>query len=271
MRQLSTKCRRLQGGRSSLQGDLRYFHHGRCWFQRTYSVAQSQFFLIRSASCQSRANRRAFAPTPLNTLLLSLLIMVGVSLWATFNIPFSLAKVAGTLLGFFLFLGLVQFAENKLRLSVVMWSFLFGGFLLVMIALMGTGWGNKFAVIGKLALYFPVRLRGIPGAEEGFNPNAVGGSITLFLPLIPALLWRSVRPEPIDKNLCRMIRIGLLILLILLSGVLFLSQSRGAWLGISADRACCVCSLPLGSLDRDGCTSHSFIPGTCLSTLEPPG
>ena len=178
--------------------------------------------------------RRVFAPTPLNILLLSLLIMVGVSLWATFDIPFSLGKVAGTLLGFFLFLGLVQFAENEFRLGLVIGGFFLGGLMLVGIALVGTGWSDKFAVIGRLATYFPVRLRGIPGAEEGFNPNAVGGSITLFLPLIPALLWRGVHLESVGKNLRRMIRIGLWILLVPLSGVLLLSQSRGAWLAISA-------------------------------------
>jgi hypothetical protein len=160
--------------------------------------------------------------------------MVGVSLWATFDIPFSLGKVAGTLLGFFLFLGLVQFAEDEFRLDLVVGGFLLGGLALVGIALVGTGWYNKFAVIGRLAAYFPVRLRGIPGAEEGFNPNAMGGSITLFLPLIPALLWPGVHLESVGKYLRRMIRTGLWILLVPLSGVLLLSQSRGAWLGISA-------------------------------------
>jgi putative inorganic carbon (HCO3(-)) transporter len=178
--------------------------------------------------------RRVFAPTPLNILLLSLLIMVGVSLWATFDIPFSLGKVAGTLLGFFLFLGLVQFADSESRLWLTVVGFLLGGLALGAVALVGTGWWDKFPVIGKLVRYFPVRLRGIPGAEEGFNPNAVGGSITLFLPLIPALLWPGVHLESVGKNLRRMIRIGLWILLVPLSGVLLLSQSRGAWLAISA-------------------------------------
>ncbi len=56
------------------------------------------------------------ASTPLNLLLFSLLIMVLVSLHAMFDVEFSLAKVAGTLLGVFVFFGLVRFIDRGPRL-----------------------------------------------------------------------------------------------------------------------------------------------------------
>jgi len=61
-------------------------------------------------------NKHLVASTPLNLLLFPLLVMVLVSLHATFDVEFSLAKVAGTLLGVFVFFGLVQFIDRGPRL-----------------------------------------------------------------------------------------------------------------------------------------------------------
>ncbi|MFZ0426947.1 MAG: hypothetical protein WAO20_02435, partial [Acidobacteriota bacterium] len=63
------------------------------------------------------AVRRHFVePTPLNPLLLALLGMVLVSVWATFDVEFSLGKIAGTLLGIFALLAAVQWIDRPRRL-----------------------------------------------------------------------------------------------------------------------------------------------------------
>ena len=75
------------------------------------------------------------ASTPLNLLLFPLLVMVLVSLYATFDVEFSLAKVAGTLLGVFVFFGLVQFIDRGPRLWLGISFLCFGGVVFALVSL----------------------------------------------------------------------------------------------------------------------------------------
>ena len=49
--------------------------------------------------------------------------------------------------------------------------------------LLGTNWISKFSVLGPVIGRMPRAIRGVPGAEEGFQPNAVAGCLVLFIPL----------------------------------------------------------------------------------------
>jgi len=50
-------------------------------------------------------------------------------------------------------------------------------------------------LLSRLTLLFPTRFKGLPGAEKGLNPNAVGGSLLLFLPLLATLAAYFMRRE----------------------------------------------------------------------------
>jgi O-antigen ligase len=63
----------------------------------------------------------------------------------------------------------------------------------------------------------------VPGAEEGFQPNAVAGCLILFIPVQAALLI-------VERKLVA-VQIALLALT---ASTLALTQSRGAWLGLAA-------------------------------------
>jgi putative inorganic carbon (HCO3(-)) transporter len=180
------------------------------------------------------AKQRLLEPTSLSALLLFLTVMVGVSLYATFDLEFSLSKVAGILLGIFVFLGLSQFTNTENRLKCTIGIFLAGGIGLIPAALVGTAWSTKFPVFARLVQLFPTRFKGLPGAEEGFNPNAVGGSLVLFLPLVATLGAYFVRREHRVGRAEKLAFGGIVFLLLLMGGTLLLSQSRGAWLGLCA-------------------------------------
>lgn len=179
------------------------------------------------------ANRQLAPPTPLNVLLLPLMSMVGVSLWATFSIEFSLRKVAGTLLGVLLFWGLVQFIRTRTRLRLAVAGFLVGGLILGILALLITQWRSKFPVLRDIATFFPPRLKVFAGTEHGFNPNPVGGSMILFLPVAGVLLSCGLRTVP-RTTWRRATLAALSVAVLVFTGILLLSQSRGAWIGMAA-------------------------------------
>jgi len=196
---------------------------GNCWFKRGF-----------------------IASTPLNLLLFPMLVMVLVSLYATFDVEFSLAKVAGTLLGVFVFFGLVQFIDQGPRLWLGISGLCFGGVVFAVVSLVVTDWVTKFAFLADLVHMFPVRFRGLPGLEEGFNPNPVGGTVVLFIPLLLVLAFYLPRTGPTVRVVTTMssavkltcYRIGTILLrastivsLFLLGAILLLSQSRSAWVG----------------------------------------
>ena len=175
---------------------------------------------------------RALDRTPLNPALALLLVMALISVYATFDVEFSLPKLAGLLLGIFVYFGLVRFVgENEGRLRLAVLAFCAGGIALVPVCLLGTQWKSKLPLLGDVAGLFPVRLTGLPGAEGGFNANPVGGTVVLFLPLLFLLVRRSLRSE--RSWLWRpsgLLRVFLAAGLLLLFALLLLSQSRGAWI-----------------------------------------
>jgi len=173
-----------------------------------------------------------------------------VSLYATFDVQYSLAKVAGTLLGVFVFFGFVQFADRGSRLWFGISGLGLSGVGLALVSLVVTNWdqARKDRLLPDLGQIFPIRLRGLPGLEGGFNPNPIGGTLVLFIPLLLLLalyfLRRSlpahwVSAIPSDGNLPAH-RIAIVILgvsavvsLVFLGAIVLFSHSRSAWLGLA--------------------------------------
>jgi putative inorganic carbon (HCO3(-)) transporter len=176
--------------------------------------------------------------TPLNSVLVVLLAMAGVSLWATYDPLASLGKVAGVLLGVWLVWAVVRWITTPWRLDVSVAVFLAAGAGLAVIGLLGTNWFSKFPVFGVVIDRLPKAIRGLPGAEEGFHPNLVAGCLVLFVPLQLSLTWRALttwRTSPSAERGRWLARFaGHAGLLLLTGGTLLLTQSRGAWTGMAA-------------------------------------
>jgi len=200
------------------------------------------------------------ASTPLNLLLFPLLVMVLVSLYATFDVEFSLAKVAGTLLGVFVFFGLVQFIDRGPRLWLGISVLCFGGVVFALVSLVVTDWrlAIKIDFLSDLSRMLPIRFRGLPGLEEGFNPNPVGGTLVLFIPLLLVLVVYLLRMRPAGRRAAAtpsagnltghrittaLLRASAIVSLLLLGSVLLFSQSRSAWVGLAVALGFLLCAL----------------------------
>ena len=195
--------------------------------------------------CAKITTGRFLPRTPLNFALYLMLLMVGVSLYATFDVTFSLGKVAGLLLGLLVYWASVRWVETKERLAMGTAAFVAAGAGLAVIGLLGTNWMEKFPVLGAVIARLPRVIRGLPGAEEGFQPNAVAGCLVMFVPLQVALSWRlfvdSRTAAPGTRFRTRLAFVISMSLLALTGGTLLLTQSRGAWIGMAmAGLAFCV-------------------------------
>ncbi|MCJ7682289.1 MAG: O-antigen ligase family protein, partial [Candidatus Aminicenantes bacterium] len=201
--------------------------------------------------------RKKFLPrTPLDWALLVLLFEVLATCLLVPDLMFSLAKITGVFYGILLFYALVSVVT---RPTVWKWqavALLGGGGAFTLFCLAGLRWDYDslmFAiarflgipldktvftrqVIPALESILP-RLRfTIPGAEEGFQGNVVGGFIILILPLCLSLilpyLWRKKIKERILPGH------GLLWLLLpvflVLFVVLFLTLSFSCWIALAA-------------------------------------
>lgn len=185
--------------------------------------------------CHRRITRHFVPPTPLNVCLFLLLAMTGVSLAATFDVHVSLGKVSGVILGVLVFWAMVRWTASERRLAAATVGFLLAGGALAVLGLLGTNWFGKFPILAPIFERLPKAIRGVPGAEEGFHPNAVAGCLVLFIPLQVGLLTGAGRRWLLTMFASggrALVVGGQVVLLALTTGTLLLTQSRGAWAGL---------------------------------------
>lgn len=176
-------------------------------------------------------------PTPLNVSIYVLLGMTAVSLWATYDVHQSLGKVAGVAYGTMVFWAVARWTDSERRVAIITGGFVLAGAGLAVLGLLGTNWFVKFPPLAAIVERLPRIIRGVPGAEDGFNPNAVAGCLVLFVPLQIALLtgagqtwWRAVWHDS-RRRWPMVIQAGVLALT---TGTVLLTQSRGAVVGLVA-------------------------------------
>lgn len=194
--------------------------------------------------CARIADGRSVPRTPMNAALGVMLMMVGVSLLATFDIRFSLGKVSGLVLSVLLYWAISRSLTTARRLKAGTVAFVIAGVGLAVVALLGTDFGKlalgtpaKIPALIAIAARLPPVIRGVPGAEEGFDPNGVAGVLVLFVPLQLALLAaradRWVLPHPASRWFAWLLVFIQVMLLLLTAGTVLLMQSRSAWLGLA--------------------------------------
>jgi O-antigen ligase len=183
------------------------------------------------------STRHAIPRTPVNIALYVLLAMVGVSLFVTIDVVLSLGKVCGMILGTLLFWAIVRWTSTADRLQVAALVFILAGIGLAVAGLIGANWDNKFVAVGAITSHLPAVIRGVPGAEVGFNTNAIGGCLILFVPVQIALLALGTRGQfpgarrPWSSAAFWVVQ---LLLLIVTAGTLVLTESRTSWIALFA-------------------------------------
>jgi len=166
--------------------------------------------------------------TPLDGAIALLLVMLVVSLWATFDIRFSLPKVVGLLLGIAVYYLTVAYVTNEARLQHVLVLYVCIATGVAVLGLFGTAWLYKNPTLTAIVQRLPALIRGLPGATGGFHPNEVAGVLLWFLPVQLVLLgwlWTNGRATRLQGIL-----LGLATLVV--TGTFLLTQSRGAFLGL---------------------------------------
>jgi putative inorganic carbon (HCO3(-)) transporter len=111
-----------------------------------------------------------------------MVLMILVSLWATFDINISLPKVSGIVLGLGIFLALARTGQNPRGWWISFLFFLVAGFGIAALGMLGTKWMAKIAILTPIISRLAPRIIGLPGAEEGFHPNTVAGALLWVIP-----------------------------------------------------------------------------------------
>jgi len=184
------------------------------------------------------AGRNPLPFTPLNLPILVLALMMLVSLYATYDIGVSLPKIAGMVLGLGVFYILVSSTEKEKGIGMGLAFFLATGLGVAGIGLLGTNWFDKFSFLKPVVSRLPFLVKGLPGAESGFQPNEVAGGLLWLLPLLLALTvlalaklkrWAAV----IGWVWCSAGVILLLVFTAFTAGVFVLTQSRGGLIALT--------------------------------------
>ena len=166
--------------------------------------------------------------TPLDWPILLILVMVLVSLGATYSLAVSLAKITGIVLGMAAYYLLARRLATAGAFAWGLWAYAALGAAFAVAGLLGTDWLYKFPLLDRVVSGLPGLIRGLPGIEEGLQPNYVAGALVLFLPVQLALLAGL---PPRRSTLGRAALLAALAALTALT--LVLTQSRGGLIGLA--------------------------------------
>ena len=175
------------------------------------------------------ARGRFVRRTPNDWALALLLLMVLVSVMVTFDILFSLPKITGIVLGVGIYYAMAELEFKWFRPAVAV--YLLGGVALAVLGIFGLQLGSKLPFINGLVARIPPLFSGLVNAENGLNPNEVGGALLWFVPVYFAIAASLITRRSGSQ------RVWLAVLLLtgglLGSLALLVGQSRSAILGLA--------------------------------------
>ncbi len=187
--------------------------------------------------CRWIVKKQPFERTALDWAVIILLIQVFTTSIIVPDLSFSLPKIAGVLLGVFFFYSIVALliSEKLIKWGII--GFLGSGLSLSIISVLGIRWDREiyFAkMISNLEKIIPKIKWNLPGAEEGFNSNAIGGILILIIPLsllfVLSYLKRKKENYLTPYGLLHFMLF--IIILFVFSILLFFTMSKSSWIGL---------------------------------------
>lgn len=175
--------------------------------------------------------------TPFDGPILLLLFQIFMTCFIVPDIEMSLSKITGAIFGILVFYALAALLKTRQRLKIGLLAFVAGGTLFSVIGFLGmfTMRVKGLPLLTSVKDNLPHLNFGLPGAEEGFQTNAVGGTLVLFLPLIYVVFLNSALKKPdrygldlIHRNWAVYLFAGFAFVG---TFVLLMTQSRGSWAG----------------------------------------
>lgn len=187
--------------------------------------------------------------TPYNLPFTFLALLTGMSVFVTPDITFSAGKITGVIVGLLTFYAILRWYDEACQskqitgrqgslLSYVIFCFVSIGGAVALLGILGADWFQKYPLLTRLSSRIPQIIPDLPGMTDGFQPNAISGTLTLITPLTLIVGWqvfirnpsewlKSLHPLPI-----RFVKSTLALVLILQGTWWVLAQTRGAWLGL---------------------------------------
>jgi putative inorganic carbon (HCO3(-)) transporter len=161
-------------------------------------------------------------------------VLVGCVLMGAYVSPFpevTIPKLSGIVLGMLVLRAIVLTGTTRRRVWLLTWAYLIVGACVALVGLIVTPAGDKnYAVVLWVGSKIPHLIRGLPGAEAGVNPNALGGSVLLFLPCasVLALYCATHHPSHVRGGVQRALLAVAVVALC--ACALLLSESKTAWI-----------------------------------------
>lgn len=223
------------------------------WIQLSLIGLAAPFFLFPSTKyiwvllivpvvwiCRWIVKKEFFIHSILDWAIVVLLIQVFATCIIVPDLAFSLPKIVGFLFGVFFFYSTVALLDSEKLIKWGIAGFLGAGLTLSIFSILGMAWGSaateKFSkkFIIKIAKNFPEIKWNLPGAEAGFNANAIGGILILIIPLSFVLYFSFLKREK-EYHMIAYKAFPLILSFVItfvLCIVLFLTQSIGSWIGL---------------------------------------
>ena len=184
--------------------------------------------------------KRFFERTILDWGILVLLGQVFITCNIVPDIEFSLAKISGVVFGIALFYAVVNLVRTEGLIKKAVVLYMAGGVVFAGLAFLGMRSFEGWKADEEKQLEFLMDLRrllpridfNLTGAEIGFNPNPVGGSLVLLLPLFIVFLYLYKKRYGGGGVKNKLIFYLLLFGLIFELGVLLFTVSRGSWVAL---------------------------------------
>jgi len=184
------------------------------------------------------ADRWRIQATPMDVPILGLLILLAVNLNISADPQATLIRVYHLLISFSLFFSIVRLVQNGKNLPVLILSLIVLALGAGLLGLFATEWSDSslLSFLSPSYARLPRLSSVLPGAS--INKNTMGGALTFFPTLLLSLMWDGASFKKLAGKYIRIrnFHIPLYTLLLALTfglvmAVLFLTQSRGAWLG----------------------------------------
>ena len=185
---------------------------------------------------------RPAVPTPANLPALLLLASTGLSLYVTFDIETTYVWAARLIAGIALLLGIVNWARSDAHLALLGMAAVALGLMMALLTPLGIEWRDTLKLPAGVQPALSDRLASLRGS---FNPNMMAGALAVLMPFPLALLIFSPARLPSTRGAILrpaawlLDRIWLrvpfcLLALALILAALFITQSRGGWVGAGA-------------------------------------
>jgi putative inorganic carbon (hco3(-)) transporter len=200
------------------------------------SVGRTWIFLIVGVWFVIKwvASFRFIKRTVVDWAVFLLLFQVLISTIKTSNWDLNLLKIAGVLYGILIFYAVVELLKSRRQIKVGVGVFVLLGVFLSTIGILGINFADYKInqTILNIIEKFPKLNLNLKGAEEGFNPNALAGSLILVVPILFGIMMYYFKTKS-GMRFRGVFFIGATVLFVLETLILILTASRGSWLAMT--------------------------------------